>query len=311
MRLHIPGAPFGLVRDWTQQAYEDLCERRPWSWTRKLGQLPTPLSRTVTITYTVGSPNITSAGGFQATDVNLQLRVGNVPIYTINTVTDANNAILDQPWEGLSGDQVTVGPLATTVIGMYATMPPDFGAFLLVVDPYNQRICPWWYTQEDLARLDPSRFSTDANPRVLVSRQLSTAPSTDGQLMYEWWPAPTQRKNFPYYYRQRPQRLNDTDPFRGVLASRATLLETGALARAAKWPGTAEQKNPYFNLGLAQQLSGEFDHGCAKLELRDDDQILESWTNLPYHRWATWDLSMDTGFLRSTDATTADYRSFL
>jgi hypothetical protein len=309
VRLHAPDSPFGLVKEWTQHAYEDLVKRRPWNFARVHGMISVPGSRVVSVTFALQSVTATAVPGtFSQADVGVQLRLSTltVPIYTINGVDVTGGVVtLDMPY----ADPATVGtPLACTVIGLYQTMPPDFGAFLLVIDPYNQRLVPWWYTQEELARLDPIRFSTDTNPRVLVSRQLSTVPATLGQVQYEWWPGPTTAKQFPYYYRRQAQIQQDTDPLLGVVNAR--VLEVGALAYCAAWPGTAERKNPYFNLPLHLKLLDEFDKQCASLELRDDDQAQESWTTLPYHRWATWDLTFDTRYLRSTDASIGDYRSF-
>jgi len=309
VRLHAPDSPFGLVKEWTQHAYEDLVKRRPWNFARVHGMISVPAARQATVTFALQSTTATAtAGAFTQADVGVQLRLATqtVPIYTINGV-DVTGGILtlDMPY----ADPATVGtPIACTVIGLYQTMPADFGAFLLVIDPYNQRLVPWWYTQEDLARLDPIRFSTDTNPRVLVSRQLSTVPATLGQVQYEWWPGPTTAKQFPYYYRRQAQVQQDTDPLLGVVTAR--VLEVGALAYCAAWPGTVEQKNPYYNLALHRSLLDEFDKQCASLELRDDDQAQESWSTLPYHRWATWDLTFDTRYLRSTDASIGDYRSF-
>ncbi len=309
VRLHAPDSPFGLVREWTQHAYEDLVKRRPWNFARVHAMLSVPGSRQVTVTFTLGSTTVTAAPGtFTQADTGVQIRIATqtVPIYTINVVDFTGGVLtLDMPY----ADPLTSGtPLLVTIIQLYQTMPADFGAFLLVIDPYNQRLVPWWYTQEDLARLDPIRFSTDTNPRVLVSRQLSTVPATLGQVQYEWWPGPTTAKQFPYYYRRQAQLLQDTDPLLGVVTAR--VLEVGALARCAAWPGTSTLKNPYYNLPLHLKLMDEFDKQCASLELRDDDQAQESWTTLPYHRWATWDLTFDTRYLRSTDASIGDYRSF-
>ncbi len=301
------------MKEWTQLAYEDLVKRRPWNFARVHAMLPVQASRQVSITFTLNSVTATAAAAtFSQSDVGMQLRVATktVPIYTINAVDTTGGIVtLDMPYADPDTSLPSLGtPLAVTVINIFQTMPADFGAFLLVIDPYNQRLIPWWYTQEDLARLDPIRFSTDTNPRVLVSRQLSTVPATLGQVQYEWWPGPTSAKQFPYYYRRQAQILADTDPLLGVVTAR--VLEIGALAHCAAWPGTQERKNPYFNIALYQKLMDEFDKQCASLELRDDDQAQESWTTLPYHRWATWDLTFDTRYLRSTDASIGDYRSF-
>ena len=305
VRLHVPDAPFGLVKEWTQHAYETLCERRPWGWTRVHAQMVVPAARNIVATFSAFSTTVTSgAAAFLPTDVGLQIRVGNIPVYTIQTYVSASQVTIDMPYTG------TAGALTAQILGMYQTMPADFGAFLLVIDPYNQRLIPFWSTQEELARIDPTRFSSDSSPRVLVSRQLSTVPSTLGQVQYEWWPAPLSAKAFPYYYRARPQILADTDPLLGVLGTRSTILQKGALAECCAWPGTADRKNPYYNLALHAKLLDEFEAECARLELRDDDQNQDSWATLPYHRWGTWDLTFDTRYLRSTDATTADYVAF-
>jgi hypothetical protein len=288
-------------------------KRRPWNFARVHAMLSVNASRLANVTFTLGSVTATAtAATFSQADVGMQVRVATqtVPIYTINAVDTTGGVItLDMPYADPATSLPTLAtPLSVTVINLFQTMPADFGAFLLIIDPYNQRLIPWWYTQEDLARLDPIRFSTDTNPRVLTSRQLSTVPATLGQVQYEWWPGPTTAKQFPYYYRRQAQLLADTDPLLGVLNAR--VLEVGALARCAAWPGTQERKNPYFNLPLHLKLMDEFDKQCASLELRDDDQAQESWTTLPYHRWATWDLTFDTRYLRSTDASIGDYRSF-
>ncbi len=300
VRLHIPDAPFGLVKEWTQHAYEDLVKRRPWNFSRVHAQMSIPAARSLACTFSALSTTVTSAAGFLTTDVGLQLRVGTIPVYTIQTWVDASTITIDMPYTGTAGAQ------PAQILGLYQTLPADFGAFLLVIDPVVQRLIPWWFTQEELARVDPIRISSDVSPRVLVSRQLSTVPATLGQVQYEWWPAPTSAKSLPYYYRQQAQALADTAPLLGVLTAR--VLSTGALAYAAAWPGTADKKNPYFNLALAKGLKDQFDQECATLELRDDDQAQETWSTMPYHRWATWDLTFDTHYLRSSDASVGDYR---
>jgi hypothetical protein len=141
----------------------------------------------------------------------------------------------------------------------------------------------------------------------LVATTDSPALATLGQPRSEWWPYATSAAQYPAWYRARPQLLQDTDLLQGVLATRGKVLETGALARCARWPGTAEVKNPYFNLALAKQLSDDFDRECATLELRDDDQAQQSWVALPYHQWPAWGLSGSTQALRASDATVADY----
>lgn len=303
VRLHAPSAGFGLAREWTQWAYEQVCDRRPWMWSMETATLEIQDARSIAVGVTQNSATVTSAALFVAGDAGRQFRVGTIPTYTIQTVVDASTATLDQVYGG-----TTAAATTGQILDQFATMPANFGAFLLITDVQYQRLVPYWYTQEDLGRIDPIRQSSDASPRALVPRGLSSYTPTLGQLSYEWWPAPTSAKSVPYWYRKAPEQMTDTDILRGVLANRSTLLQTGALAKCAAWPGTTEQKNPYFNLALHKQYLDEFEHGMALLELRDDDQQMQSWNALPYHRWAAWDLSYSTQYLRSSDATVGDYR---
>lgn len=299
VRLHMPDAPFGLVREWTQHAYEDLTNRRPWQFTKVDAQLSVPAARDLACTCAVGSTTVTSAAGFLTTDVGLQLRVsGALPVSTIIAYVDASTVTLDQAWTGTAGAQTL------QILGLYQIMPADFGAFLTCVDPSTQRPIPWWFTQTELDRIDPTRTSSGTTPRVLVAQTLSPVPATRGQARYEWWPAPTSASVVPYMYRKAAQPLADTDPLLGVLNAR--VLSTGALAYGAAWPGSADAKNPYFNLTLAKGLKDQFDRECAKLELRDDDQAQQTWDPSP-RRGGLLDLAADTTFLRSTDATLNDY----
>ena len=298
VRLHVPDAPFGLCREWTQHAYEDLVGRRPWQFGKILGQMAIPASRSVTVTFAVGSQNVTSVAGFLSTDLGLQIRVDTLPVYTLATYTSTSAMTLDQAWSGTAGAQTA------TILGLYQTLPADFGAFLQVTDPTLQRPIPWWFTQEELDRVDPARTSTADTARLLVSKDLSPITSTRGQVRYEWWPAPTTAASIPYQYRQQAPILADTDPLLGVLDMRT--LTTGALAYCAAWPGTATSKNPYFNIALHAKLLEEFDRDCARLELRDDDQSQQTWVDPRTIRRGV-DLAADTALLRASDASISDY----
>jgi hypothetical protein len=104
-----------------------------------------------------------------------------------------------------------------------------------------------------------------------------------------------------------PIALADDYIFQGVLGDRTDVLETGALAAAAKWPGTAEQKNPYFNLALARDQQEEFQRMIYQLDLRDDDLYQQSISNIPWERFSTFTWAYDTHRLRETDATLGSY----
>lgn len=302
VRLHCPDAPPLLVRDWVQSAYARLTDYRPWSWTLRPGQLTWSDARTIAVTATIGSDEVTSAALFLPTDAGRQFRVGTYPIYTITVVNSTSSITLDQTFQGASD-----GAVSGQILDAYATMPADFGAFVTLTDPVNQRWVPWWMTEEELSLVDPTRVSAASTPRVLAAKSPSDYTGTLGQAQYEYWPIPEEEGSLSYYIRTRPTELVDSFVFKGVLAHRPDILQTGALAEAAKWPGTRDRPNPYFNLALARQLDQDFYALSTQLDLRDDDLNPQSLDKIPWQRINVWSWSFDTRLLQMTDATLGAY----
>lgn len=303
MRLHVPDAPALLVRAWVQQAYAQITDARPWSWTLQAGQMTWGAARSFDVTATTGSATVTSAALFLATDVGRQFRVGTYPIYQIASIsTDLITATLTEPYYGM-----TSGAVTGQVLNAYATLPADFGTFTAVVDPVNQRWIPWWATQQEIDLLDPVRMATDSVPRLLAALALSPVTATDGRPQFEYWPKPTAAGALQYYARLRPAELADSAVFKGPLAHRGDVVRTGALAQAAKWPGTRDRPNPYFNLALARQLDGDFVTAINQLDLRDDDLYQQSVDKVPWQRWNLWTWAYNTRLLQMSDATLGDY----
>jgi hypothetical protein len=141
----------------------------------------------------------------------------------------------------------------------------------------------------------------------MAAQGLSQQTATLGQAQYAFWPLPTDAGSFQYYMRTRPVALADATAFTGVLATRGDVLQTGALAQAAKWPGTRERPNPYFNLALARQLDEEFLRLAMQLDLRDDDVNPMSLDRIPWQRWTAWSWAYNTQYLQMTDATLGAY----
>lgn len=306
VRLHVPSAPALLVRDWCQQAYGQLTDRRPWTWTLSNAAISWRDQRALAaVTATRGSATVTSAALFQVSDVGRQFRIGTYPIYTIIARPDASTLTLDQPYE--PGDDTAVGVVPAQILDAYCTLPETFSAFTMVLDTVNQRIVPWWGTQEDIDLIDPTRQNSDSVPRFLAARAPSVYPPTAGQIQFEMWPIPEEAGALQYYSRARPAQMADEFVFSGVVAARLDVLQDGALAQAARWPGTGTVRNPYFNLALARQLSDDFEKGARQLDLRDDDQYQQSIDNAPWQRYATWGWAYDPQLLRRTDAVLGDY----
>jgi len=320
IRLYVPGAPVFLVRTWVQDAFRELTQRRQWGWAVYQGQITYQASRAISpATVTVGSTLVTAAPAtFINSDAGRQFAAGqspNVnnavatfPLYTIQSVaTDGSSITLSLPFYG---NNATSGSVNATILDAYAVMPSNFGAFIAVVDPINQRFIPWWATQQEMDLIDPARTAADSIPRLLVSASASVFPGTLGQLQYEFWPKPTAAGALQYYAMSRPMLLADTDPLLGLLQSRPDILENGALARAARWPGTADYKNPYFNLALAAAHKQEFELGADQLDLRDDDQYQQSFDTIPWQRLSVFTWAYNTNLLQMTDATLGDYAGF-
>jgi hypothetical protein len=300
--LHVPAAPASLVQSWCQTSYDDLCGKRHWAFLRKDALITTLAQRSLSITFIQGSNAITSAAAFVATDAGRQVRAGaNTPIYTIDTVTNASAAVLT----GLYAE--TSGAKTSTIQDIYLPMPADFRAFNTVTDMTIQRPIAWWISKDRLDLFDPGRIAADTRFRVLASNALSTVTSLAGRYTYEAWPYPTAAGSYIMQYFVRTDALTEDTEFKGALATWTSVLQKGALAEAAKWPGTPTQKNPYFNLTLAATLETEFNAACKSLDVMDDDAYLMDLQQIDLAKFGLAALSADTTLMRQSDATLADY----
>lgn len=301
VRLYAPAAPTMLCREWVNVAYKLLTRSRSWGFLRAELRLTISASRSLTVGVTLGSATVTSAGLFLAADQGRQFAVGSYPVYTVQTFTDVNTLVLDRAY-----GETTAPAASAKVFDAYATMPADFGSFRLIVDPYNQRRLAYWIHEDQLNLLDPTRFSSDTGPRVLASRAPSTYTPTLGRIQYEYWPQPTAARSYPALYNLQADSLVDGDTLTGVLADSGQILIDGALAQAARWPGTPDLKNPYFNADLARSHDASFREGIQKLSLKDDNQYPDDLQMVHWERWPLADLAYNDQSLRATDAIVAD-----
>ncbi len=275
VRLTVPLAPALLAESWVRNAYKRFCDSRNWSFLRREDEFVVGPRRAGTCTLTTGSATV--AGGtlvFAATDVGRQFRAltPGPPITIIAVSTaGATSATLERAWQ----DPVVTGVVTAGVSDIYTLCPADFGHFLAVIDPRNQRLVRIYMTDQELNSADPGRYNT-GEPWALASYRPSTVTATLGRPRYEWWPywEGTAALRFPYYYIRRPAELADDDYFEGPARDREDVILEGALAKAATWPGTAQQRNPYFNLSLAKDHRGTFDFETGILETKDEELYL-------------------------------------
>lgn len=301
VKLHASAAPTFLVRDWVNDAWKSLTRFRPTAnYLRVSAALTIAAARSLSVTATQGSATLTSLGLFVAGDVGRQFRLQTFPFYTIIAFVDVNTVTLDRVF----GEDTTTA--AGSIYDGLTLLPADFGQFDLIADPYNQRRLAFWITQDQLNILDPTRQAGDTGPRLLATAAPSPVPATLGRTRYEYWPRPSSARSYPYTYFKQGADLADSFAFTGAMADAGDVLKKGALAQCARWPGTADKANPYFNLSLGDRLEREFNDGCQRLSLRDDDQGGSDLQRVHWERWPLADLAYNDQSLRATDASIAD-----
>lgn len=300
--LEAPAVPPLLMRSWLQEGFAKLCEHWGWSFLRSEGTISILASRAITATLTIGSATVTSStAGFVATDAGRQIRVGRLPIYTIISVAAAGSATLDRAYT-----EATATDTAATIQDCYFTAPSDFKRFEAIYDRYNQRPIPFWFSADQLAVADPARQISDTDVRYLVAQKYSPATATLGRARFEYWPAPTAVRTYPFLYIRKADTLADASALPGVLSERGDLLKTYALYRAAMWPGTAELPNPFRSATTAATLKLEWEEEKNKLELSDDNQYPQQLAQVDWAR-RVGAITQTASLLRQTDATLADY----
>ena len=286
--LHVPVATPMLARDWVTDTLRVAIDRRYWCHVRGEDEIIVAASRAVTVGVTLNSTAVT--GNFVAADAGRQWRISGPP-YTIISVVVGVSATLDRVYGG-----TTAASQSSTIYDAYATMPQDFGGFIAVLDPQNSWQLFPWMTEDVLNRYDPNRTTT-GTPYALASRRYSTLAATLGRVQYELWPYPTSAVRFPFYYYKRPATLADADFFPGVFRERPDVIQHGALAHAAEWPGIPGRPNPYFNLQLARMKREDFMRGLDELAVRDESIYLTWLETVQWLRQVPY-APIDANFLR-------------
>src|SRR4029077_14647187 len=147
-----------LAQDLVRDAFNQLAERRKWSWLQKSAcWYPPSITVAGTVSLTPNSATVTGVGtNFDASWVGAQFRLDNTyPTYTIIAVQSATSMTLDAPWVG-----ATLAGKTYTVFQCYFTTPADFQASYLLTNPTNSYRLWTDVTQFDLGGCDPQRASS-------------------------------------------------------------------------------------------------------------------------------------------------------
>ena len=271
IQLTAAAVPPLLVRAWTFDTYAQLLTGSRWGWQRQQVTVRPAAARVLaSITLTPGSATVASTALFLAADVGKQLWVGaGDPLLTIQAVASTSSLTLASAY---TGTRTTV--LLAEVIEAYYQPPAGFQQFLSMTDLVHHQPIPTDLSLEEVRLWDPGR-QISGQPRALIAHQ-ALVPSTGGaaRVAYEYWPRNTTGGTYEVWYLAGPQTssLNEETALPGVLEDRAFVIKDGVLARCAAYPGTAQQKNPYFNLALSQQHATAFAVGRKDLAIVDDDQ---------------------------------------
>jgi len=297
--LRCPSASLFLAREWIDYSYRQIWDRRRWSWlTAKSQFLLNNVVNAGLVNVTRGNLDVIGMGtAFTSDLVNRQFRVGlSTPIYTIVDVPDATTLTLSEVWGG-----ATTSSINYQIYNAYVTAAEDFQSFVSVWDPNFNWQLALYTTQEELNSWDAQRSNTGTSYCV-ASYKYDDLFSNPPLPMFEIWPHQTANYVFPYLYIRRPQDLSDPGAMLPRYIRGDVLLE-GALAQAARWPGTKTDPNPYFNLQLAMQHEAKYEKYVMQLETADDeiyesDMLVASVSQMPI---ATFPLG-DSRWLQAHDA---------
>jgi len=299
VQLHCPAAGLVLARDWVNNAFRRIAERRRWSWLIKQNQFVFPAAYTTgTVTVTNASATVTGSGtAWDSTMIGLQFRLGvATPIYTISDVPDATTLTLEQVW-----GPATASAQTYKIYKAYLTPQTDFQSFISVWD-FTQNWQLWLNVDQMLLNTADAQRSNVGNAYVVAWRQWNTtAVGVLGanQPMYEFWPHVQQAAVYPYLYEARCGELVDGDTLPRYI--RGDVLMEMALSQAARWPGTDTEKNPYYDINLSRSLESRTEKMIEQMEVNDDNTFLQDATyQMPRCPWPFGGpFPMDAAWLQS------------
>ena len=156
--LRAPAVGPALAQDLVRDAFQQLAERRTWSWRRGTSAFyPHIFYNTGTADTVYNSPYITgNATAWDVSWVGAQFRGGAIPsafpTYTILAVLSSTSILLDRPWDGGS-----TTALQYQIFQCYFPVPSDFQSFESLTNPTNSFKIWTNLTQSDLDRMDPQR----------------------------------------------------------------------------------------------------------------------------------------------------------
>jgi hypothetical protein len=159
LQLRVPAAGPDLSQDLIRDAFNQLAERRQWSWLMKTNSFyPPTYLNPGTVATLPGTPLITGTStNFTADLVGKQIRIGSLggasyPTYTITQVTSTTTLVMDRNWVG-----ATISSQQYQLFQCYFPMPDDFQYFYSVTSPTNNYRLNHNATEAEFDSYDPQR----------------------------------------------------------------------------------------------------------------------------------------------------------
>ena len=266
--LRCPLAGQFLARDWINNAFRRVAERRAWTWLQKRGQfLTATVYDTGTVAVTHNSTAVVGTGTtFTAAMAGRQFKIAGSPIYTIATFTNGTNLVLDDEY---GGD--TDATAEYQIYKCYMDMPTDFHSFMGIWDAESGDVLNWTTTQSELNARDAGRTNTGDPFCAAFLDYYTQSGETISVPRYELWPHQTAQAVYPFIYEMRPTDLEDSSATLPRFLHGDVLTEM-ALEQAAMWPGPSDdKKNPYFNRDLARMHGSRAEQLILEMERQDEE----------------------------------------
>lgn len=267
LRLYVPSLPPTLAEQFIRDRYRTILERKDWSGLRQESEFILDESKTDgTVLVTRKSDIVVGTDtNFELSDVGRQFKVGSSPVYTIVDVTVLSQTIeLDRAFGGSTDTDAEY-----TIFDGYVSPPEDFLRFLEIIDLTNGWRLHKHITAEELNMWDPQRTNFGM-PYCVIDRLFDLG----NQPQYELWPYNTEDRTIYYTYQSRGSDLV-LDVDEPIYPIRSDAIVAGALADAARWPGTKDDPNPYFaRPDYWKTYEDEFEAKMIAIERVDEDLYL-------------------------------------
>lgn len=256
-----PDAPSTIIRDWLNNAYRDVVDRRLWAGLMVRGQIAVPMVYSEgTVTVVTGERHVIGTNTVWTRRlIGRQFRQGFTSgWYNIVDVTDIGELELDLPWAGHSYEGTGYQIMAAIVeLGWNIKMVLEcvnqwqgYRLFTGIPQAIINRYDTWRTTTGWTFLISPREF----NPKT-------------GSQFFELYPPPTYQQSFPFLAYVQPPNLNEDSDFVYPYI-RTDILVKMAIAQALRWRGPKQSR--FYDTASSDWKLREALAGLALMEQMDD-----------------------------------------